>query len=276
MSGASLLVALLSFATMVGCNVWLKSMLRLFAPLLGLCVGMAAGFLLDLVPAQELQQWREMPLLRLPQLPVFGWAFEPLGVLPYVVTGFALSLTSMGTQTIVQRVSDADWVRPNLRALARGVRAEGVAHLFAGLLNALPMSSSGGAVSLAAASGCTSRYLGYWTAGFLFLAALLPHITGAWLLLPAPVTGALLLYLSAFATLSGLQLIASRMLDNRRVLAARGRPLTRAANRWATPSARTPRASARRSGRTQSALDVRGAIVWVPIDVRASAKPVTT
>lgn len=79
MSGASLLVALLSFATMVGCNVWLKSMLRLFAPLLGLCVGMAAGFLLDLVPAQELQQWREMPLLRLPQLPVFGWAFEPLG-----------------------------------------------------------------------------------------------------------------------------------------------------------------------------------------------------
>lgn len=218
-SGASLLVALLSFATMVGCNVWLKSMLRLFAPLLGLCVGMAAGFLLDLVPAQELQQWREMPLLRLPQLPVFGWAFEPLGVLPYVVTGFALSLTSMGTQTIVQRVSDADWVRPNLRALARGVRAEGVAHLFAGLLNALPMSSSGGAVSLAAASGCTSRYLGYWTAGFLFLAALVPHITGTVLLLPSSAVGALLLYLATFTTLSGVQLITSRMLDNRRVLA---------------------------------------------------------
>lgn len=125
----------------------------------------------------------------------------------------------MGTQTIAQRTSNADWVRPDLRALARGVRAEGVAHLFAALVNGLPLAASGGAVSLAAASGCTSRYLGYWTAGFLFLAALLPHITGAWLLLPAPVTGALLLYLSAFATLSGLQLIASRMLDNRRVLA---------------------------------------------------------
>ena len=218
-SGAGLFVGCLTFTTMVGCNVWLKNVLRLFAPLLGLLVGMVAGLLLGLVSAQELQQWREMPLLWLPQLPVFGWGFESAAVLPYVVTGFALSLTSMGTQTIAQRVSDADWVRPDLRALARGVRAEGVAHLFAGLVNALPLAASGGAVSLAAASGCTSRYLGYWTAGFLALAALVPHVTGAWLLLPAPVIGALLLYLATFTTLSGLQLITSRMLDNRRVLA---------------------------------------------------------
>ena len=218
-SGAGLLVGLLTFATMVGCNVWLKSTLRLFAPLLGLLAGMLAGLLLGLVPAQELQEWRDMPLLWLPQLPVFGWAFEPLAVVPYMVTGFALSLTSMGTQTIAQRVSNADWVRPDLRALARGVRAEGVAHLFAALFNALPLAASGGAVSLAAASGCTSRYLGYWTAGFLALAALVPHITGTWLLLPAPVIGALLLYLATFTMLSGVQLITSRMLDNRRVLA---------------------------------------------------------
>lgn len=218
-SGASLLVGLLTFATMVACNVWVKTVLRLFAPLLGLLAGMLASVLLDLVPAQELHQWQDMPWFWVPQLPVFGWAFDAKAIVPYVVTGFALALTSMGTQTIAQRTSNADWVRPDLRALARGVRAEGVAHLFAALVNGLPLAASGGAVSLAAASGCTSRYLGYWTAGFLFLAALLPHITGAWLLLPAPVTGALLLYLSAFATLSGLQLIASRMLDNRRVLA---------------------------------------------------------
>lgn len=218
-SGPSLLVGLLTFATMIGCNVWLKNILRLFAPLLGLLAGMVAALLLGLVSPQELQEWGDMPLLWMPRLPVFGWAFEPLAVVPYAVTGFALALTSMGTQTIAQRVSDADWVRPDLRALARGVRAEGVAHLFASLINGLPLAASGGAVSLAAASGCTSRYLGYWTAGFLLLAAFVPHITGAWLLLPAPVIGALLLYLATFTTLSGVQLITSRMLDNRRVLA---------------------------------------------------------
>src|SRR5690606_3439061 len=107
----------------------------------------------------------------------------------------------------------------HLRPLARGVRAEGVAHVFAALVNGLPMAASGGAVSLAAASGSASRYLGYWTAGLLLLAALVPKLIGAWLLLPPPVMGALLVYLATFTTLSGLQLIASRMLDNRRVLA---------------------------------------------------------
>ena len=200
LSGTSLLAGALALATMVGCNVWAKGLLKLLAPLTGLLVGMA----LSLLPEQ---------------LPAFGWRFEAGAIVPYAVTGIAPALTSMGTQTIVQRSADADWVRPHLRPLARGVRAEGVAHLFAALVNGLPLAASGGAVSLAAASGSASRYLGYWTAALLLLAALVPKLIGAWLLLPAPVMGALLLYLATFTTLSGLQLIASRMLDNRRVLA---------------------------------------------------------
>ena len=38
-SGASLLVGLLTFATMVACNVWVKTVLRLFAPLLAVASG---------------------------------------------------------------------------------------------------------------------------------------------------------------------------------------------------------------------------------------------
>ena len=199
LSGTSLLAGALALATMVGCNVWAKGLVKLLAPLAGLLVGMVLSLLLGLLP-EQVQAWQALPWLRLPQLPAFGWRFEAGAIVPYAVTGFALALTSMGTQTIVQRSADADWVRPHLRPLARGVRAEGVAHLFA-------------------ASGSASRYLGYWTAALLLLAALVPKLIGAWLLLPAPVMGALLLYLATFTTLSGLQLIASRMLDNRRVLA---------------------------------------------------------
>lgn len=218
LTGASLLTGALALGTMIGCNVWARGLLKLMAPLAGLLVGMALSLLLDLMP-EQLHAWQQLAWVRLPQLPVFGWSFEPMAIAPYIVTGFVLSLTSMGTQTIVQRSADADWVRPHLRPLARGVRAEGVAHLFAALVNGLPLAASGGAVSLAAASGSASRYLGYWTAGLLLLAALVPKLIGLWLLLPASVMGALLLYLATFTTLSGLQLIASRMLDNRRVLA---------------------------------------------------------
>lgn len=218
LTGSALLCGALALATMIGCNVWAKGLLKLLAPLTGLLVGMALSLLLGLLP-EQLQDWHQLGWLRIPQLPAFGWRFEAGAIVPYMVTGFALAVTSMGVQTIVQRSADADWVRPHLRPLARGVRAEGVAHLFAALVNGLPLAASGGAVSLAAASGSASRYLGYWTAGLLLLAALVPKLIGAWLLLPGPVMGALLLYLSAFTSISGLQLIASRMLDNRRTLA---------------------------------------------------------
>ena len=151
LTGASLLTGALALGTMIGCNVWAKGLLKLMAPLAGLLVGMALSLLLDLMP-EQLHAWQQLAWVRLPQLPVFGWSFEPMAIAPYIVTGFVLSLTSMGTQTIVQRSADADWVRPHLRPLARGVRAEGVAHLFAALVNGLPLAASGGAVSLAAAS----------------------------------------------------------------------------------------------------------------------------
>ena len=218
LSADSLFIGATALATMVGCNVWAKGLLKLMAPLTGLLVGMALSLMLGLLP-EQMQAWQHLAWVRLPQLPVFGWRFEPTAIVPYAVTGFVLSLISLGTQTIVQRSADADWARPSLRALGRGVRAEGLAHMFAALVNGLPLAASGGAVSLAAASGSASRYLGYWTAGLLLLAALVPKLIGLWLLLPSSVMGALLLYLATFTTLSGLQLIASRMLDNRRILA---------------------------------------------------------
>lgn len=214
----SLAMGGVTLATMIGCNVWARGLIKLLAPLMGLLVGMSLSLMLDLMPAQ-LVIWQDLSWLHIPQIPSFGWQFESAAVAPYIVTGFILALTSMGTQIIVQRSADADWVRPHLKPLARGVRAEGVAHLFAALVNGLPLCASGGAVSLAAASGSASRYLGYWTAGLLLLAALVPKLLGAWLLLPATVMGALLLYLGTFTALNGLQLIASRLLDNRRILA---------------------------------------------------------
>lgn len=218
LTAASLLAGAVALATMVACNVWAKGLLKLMAPLTGLLAGLALSLALDLVPAQ-LQAWHALPAIHLPELSPFEFRFEPMAIVPYAVTGFALAVTSMGTQIIVQRSADADWVRPTLRPLARGVRAEGVANMLAATVNGLPLAASGGAVSLAAASGSASRYLGYWTAALLLLASMVPKLVGAWLLLPPPVMGALLLYLSTFTTLSGLQLIASRMLDNRRVLA---------------------------------------------------------
>jgi xanthine/uracil permease len=215
---AAPVVAILTFGTMVAFNVWHKSRLRLFAPLMGLIVGAGAGWALGLIRPADMELLSDMPLFRLPS-PHVSLSFEWSSVLPYAITGLMLSVTSLGTQTVAQRFNDADWSGPDLKAMARGLRAEGLAHMLAAVINGLPMVASGGAVSLAATSGVTSRYLAYWTAGLLLAAALLPKLMVIWLVLPNATTGGLLLYLSTFTALSGLQLIGSRMLDNRRIIA---------------------------------------------------------
>ena len=88
LSGTSLLAGALALATMVGCNVWAKGLLKLLAPLTGLLVGMALSLLLGLLP-EQVQAWQALPWLRLPQLPAFGWRFEAGAIVPYAVTGFA-------------------------------------------------------------------------------------------------------------------------------------------------------------------------------------------
>src|SRR5690606_17141466 len=86
-------------------------------------------------------------------------------------------------------------------------------------LNAMPQTASGGAVGLATSAGCTSRYLGYWVAGALVFMALCSKLIVLWFLVPGPVIAALMLYLAALLIMTGLRLIASRLLDNRRAMA---------------------------------------------------------
>jgi hypothetical protein len=91
--------------------------------------------------------------------------------------------------------------------------------MLGGLMNALPMVASGGAVTLATASGVTSRALAYWTGGLLILLSFTPKLVGVWSMIPDAVTGALFLFLATFTTVNGVQLVASRVLDARKVLA---------------------------------------------------------
>ncbi|WP_353146594.1 solute carrier family 23 protein [Pollutimonas bauzanensis] len=214
-----LMVAAFTLFVMVFCNIWLKSRVRLFATLLGLLAGSALAAGLGMLSSDSVRYIQAAPWVRIPNLPAFGWSFDWNMVWPYMLMGLAMSLMSIGTQTVAQRTADADWHKPDLKAYGRGLRAEGLTHVFASFINAMPQTASGGAVGLAATSGSASRYLGYWVAAFLLITALCSKLIVLWLAVPAPVIAALLLFLSAFLLMAGLKLVASRMLDDRRSLA---------------------------------------------------------
>lgn len=211
-------IGFLALAVMIGCNVWSSGSLRLFSAFAGLTVGLVASILLDGTRPEDVERYSQIPLFDMPKLPAFGWAFDFSLVIPYVVLGLAFSLHGFGALAAAQRFNDSEWRHPDMTQVSRGIRAEGLSNLIGALMNSLPLTSSGGAVTLAAATGCTSRYIAYWLGGLMILLACMPKITVFWFVLPVPVIGAAAVFLSSFTLLAGLQMIASRMLDNRKIL----------------------------------------------------------
>lgn len=213
-----MLICLVTLGVMIVCNVWSSGYFRLFSAFLGLTAGVAASLWLDAIPAEEWALFREAPLFFLPRPLHIGWSLDVHSLAPVVLTGLFLALHGFGALIAAQRFNDADWKRPDMPRVRQGIVAEGLSNVITSFLNGVPITSSGGAVSLAAATGCTSRYLAYWLAGLMAVLAFMPKAILFWEILPESVMGSAMIFLACFTTMAGLQIIASRLLDNRKIL----------------------------------------------------------
>ncbi|MGR8934360.1 MAG: uracil-xanthine permease family protein [Gammaproteobacteria bacterium] len=213
------LLCVITLGAMIVCNVWSKGYLHLFSAFLGLAIGFTAACLMDMIPDADWQIFRQASWFYLPQPMHVGWRIDTRTLLSAVVTGLFLALHGFGALAAAQRFNDADWKRPDLQSIKRGIMAEGLTNIASSFLNGIPLTSSGGAVSLAASTGCSSRYLAYWLGAIMAVIAFMPKAIVFWQILPLPVMSAALIFLAAFTALSGLQVIASRLLDNRKILA---------------------------------------------------------
>jgi NCS2 family nucleobase:cation symporter-2 len=217
-TSADAIICLLTLGTMVACNVWSSGYLRLFSAFIGLAVGIGASLMLETIPAEEWTLFNETPLFFIPHPMHIGWSLDWHSTIPVVVTGLFLALHGFGAIIAAQRFNDADWKRPDMTLVRQGVVAEGLTNIVTSALNGVPITSSGGAVSLAAATGCTSRYIAYWLAGIMVVLAFMPKAILFWEMLPESVMGSAMIFLACFTTMAGLQIVASRLLDNRKIL----------------------------------------------------------
>ncbi len=214
-----LTVAGATLGVLVFCSIWVSKRFKAFSTLFGLAFGTLLAALLGMISGETLDAVARTPWLRIPEVGHISWAFDVDMIGLYVLMGLSLSLASLGTQTVAQRALDPEWHIPDLRAYARGIRAEGLCAMLGSFVHAIPQYASGGAVGLTTAAGCASRQLGYWVAGALVIMALCSKLIVLWVLVPAPVIAGLLIYLAAVLIMTGLRLIASRMLDERRAMA---------------------------------------------------------
>jgi len=212
------LPGLVAFGATVAAAVWGAGGIRLFAALIGLVLGIGLAAGLDQISATQIQVAMDAPVFALP-LPVTGWpVFDPALAPQFFVASLACALRAVGDLTTVQRLNDPAWRRPDFITLQRGVLADGAATLVAGGLGTVGMNTSSPSVGLSVATGITSRLVGFYVAAIMLLLALLPFAQGLVLLIPPAVTGGILVFSAAFIVINGIQVMTSRMLDNRRML----------------------------------------------------------
>jgi xanthine permease XanP len=212
------LVGGITLATTVALNIWGGRQLRVYCTMLGMGVGYVAALVTGLLPMDEYQVLSQLPFFALPRFDFGGWTFSPVMLAPFAIAALAVTLKGIGDVTACQRVNDASWVRAEMGSISRGSLANGLGNIVAGLTGSLGLSPSTASVGLQAATGVSSRVIGYAIGAILIALAFFPSLTGSLILTPRPVMGAALLFAACFVLISGLQTVTSRMVDARRTI----------------------------------------------------------
>ena len=212
------IVAAVTLGVMVGANVWSKGVLGLSCALFGMVAGYLAAIALGVLPWEKLSQHGSLPLLAAPGTGQLGWSFDVTMMLSLVIVAVANGLKAAALLTASQRIVTADWVRPDVGPIGRGVLSDGLSVAAAGVFSTFAVNVSASSVGLTAATGVASRRVAYATSLLFVLLAFLPSFTHALVLTPGPVIGATLLFTSCSILKSGIEAIAVRLYDTRKTL----------------------------------------------------------
>ena len=210
------LVASLTLMTMVGLNVWGRGKAKLFCALLGMIVGYILAIFFGVLDGSNLSTDFAVPFFSSPLVGHPGWSFD-IALLPaFLVAVLCSTVKTVGDLTTCQRINDARWKRPDMDTISRGILADGMGALVAGILGGFGQSTSSSNIGLSIATGATSRIIALWIGGLLILLSFFPGSSVIFAIMPQPVLGATLLFALSFMVVAGMQIIMSRMMDGRK------------------------------------------------------------
>jgi len=216
-SGRSLAVAGFTLLTMIAINVWSRGRLRLYGVLIGMVAGYLASLAAGLVTPETLSGLVRSPWLALPWIEGIGelsfrWSQLPV----FLIVSITGALKSMGNLTMCEKVNDADWKEPDLDRIGDGLMADALAVTASGLLGGMASDTSSSNVALSKASGATSRQIAFAAGGLFIALGFSPKVTGLLSIMPMPVMGAIVVFVTSFMLLSGIQIVLASAVDARR------------------------------------------------------------
>ena len=228
----SLLVAGATLLVMVMLNVW-GNKLRLYGVLIGLVVGYALSAAADLMPAGQFKRVMEAPWIGLPLLDGafdidFRWSLLPV----FIIVSICGALKSYGNLVMCEKVNDAQWTKPDIKRVGSGLMADGIAVTTSGLIGGVASDTSSSNVSFSGASGATSKWIGVGAGVLFILLGFSPKLSAMLSIMPAPVIGAIIVFVTCFMIMSGLQIILTSKPDYTADFRHRRRALLRFESRY--------------------------------------------
>ena len=94
-----------------------------------------------------------------------------------------------------------------MKRIGGGLLADSISVTMSGLLGGMASDTSASNVALSRASGATSRWVGVMAGGLFVILAFFPKIGALLSIMPAPVMGAILVFVTCFMIMSGIQII---------------------------------------------------------------------
>jgi len=211
---ANLAVAIITLLCMVGTNIWTRGRIRLYSVLIGMAVGYLLSIPAGLLTTSSMRDVLSAPWIALPTAHelfnvTFDWKLLPL----FAVVSICGALKSFGNLVICEKINDEEYTEPDLKRIGRGLLADSVSVTLSGMLGGMATDTSASNVGLSNASGATSRWIGV-TAGLLFaVLGLSPKLGAVLSIMPMPVMGAILVYVTSFMIISSLQVILASSID---------------------------------------------------------------
>ncbi|MGG5819012.1 solute carrier family 23 protein [Falsiroseomonas sp. HW251] len=209
-------VFLVAIGTMVVTSLTRTRLARL-SVLVGAVVGgvvaLAVGHLPD--NAGEVVSRAAWFALPEPWVPDFsGIQGAPLAA--FILALVAAKASAAGGFLMIQRAADAGWTRPDSPPVQRGLLANGVAIAAAGLVGAAAPAPATAAAGISVATGTLARRIVWFGTAILVAIAFCPKLVAMFVVAPAAIKSATLVYVSGFIMVQGAQLATVRLLDARR------------------------------------------------------------
>lgn len=216
--GLGLVTAVATLMVMAVAGVWMKGRLRLYSVLVGLACGYLLSLVFGLFSPSDFERVARAPWVALPRVAegftfAFRWALLPT----FLIVSVTGALKSFGNLIMCEKVNDEDWREPEIKRISGGLMADSLCVTISGLVGGMASDTSASNVALGSASGATSRVIGYVAGAMFLLLGFSPKIAAIFSIMPMPVMGAILVFVTCFMVISGMQIIFSSGMDNRKV-----------------------------------------------------------